>query len=87
MSGFHDESLSSYVNILNFLLATYVTEDVIHGAVRSLARQLPGMAPKEIAKKIYTEALSCSMVDEEKRLKSLFAEKLEHTVCENVGLF
>lgn len=88
-SGLHDERLSSYVEVVNFMLATYATDDVIARAVKTLEnyKQLPGMAPTDFAKRLYTKALRCGMVYEEKRVKSLFVEGLEDAVCDNVRLY
>lgn len=48
-SGLHDEILSSYVEVVNFLLGTFATDDVTARAVKYLEnyKQALGMAPME----------------------------------------
>lgn len=60
-SGFHDERVSSYVEVVSFLLATYATDEVIARAVKYVEsyKQAIGMASTEFAKTLYTKALRC----------------------------
>lgn len=84
--GLQDERVSSYVEDFNILLATYATNDAIARVVKrsETYKQLPGTAPTDVAKKLYTKALRSGMVYEEKSVTCLFVKRLKNALCENV---
>lgn len=64
----HDERLSSYIKIVNFLLSTFVTDDIIAREIKKSEsyKQNPGVSASLYAKRLYTKALGCGIVYEEK---------------------
>lgn len=67
------------------MLATYATDVIIPKAVRELDsyRQGSGVSAAPYAKRLYIKALRCEIVREEKRVKSLFFEGLDGSVCDS----
>lgn len=53
----HDERLSSYVEVINFLLATYDADDITAraGSYLESCKQVPGMEPTEFVKNCIVE--------------------------------
>lgn len=66
----------------------YANVDVIPRAVKIFEsyNQGPGILASDYAMKLYTRALRCGIVYEEKRVDSLFVERLEESVGNNVRL-
>lgn len=88
-SDFRNGSLSSYVEVVIFLLTTYAAENVIVQAARSLenCKQSPRMARTDFCKRLYAEALHCDSLYEEKRVRSLSIDGLEDAVSDNFQLY
>lgn len=85
-TGLHDERLHSYVKVVNFLLATYANDDVIAQAVKELEsyHQGPGVLASDYSKDLYSSALRCVIVYEEKWVNSLSVDGIEESVRNNV---
>lgn len=73
---FHDKRLSSYVEVVNYLLVPYTPDDIIARAIMELEvwKQFPAISAAIYAKKLYAKALRCGIVYEEKRVNALFVE-------------
>lgn len=89
VKGLHDELLSSYVEVVNFPLATYVTDDIIARAIKELEsyRQPPRVSAAICAKRLYTKTFHFGIFYEEKRVKCLFVEGLDELVCDNMRVY
>lgn len=88
-TALYDERLSSYVKIVNYLLATYAAEDIIAHSVKKLEpyKQVLEISAVLYAKKLTTEKLRCGIVYKAKRVGSLCDEGLGELVCDNTGVY
>lgn len=66
-TGLHGERLSSYVEIVNYLLCTYATDDIMAWAIMKMkfSMQAPEVSVKLYAKRLYPKALRYGIVYEE----------------------
>lgn len=88
-TGLCDERLSSCVEVVNYLLATQVPNDIIARAIKKLElynRSL-GVSVALYAKRLYTKAPSCEIVYEVKRVKALFVAGLDESVCDSLRVY
>ena len=71
-----DEVLSPYLEVVNYVLRTYVTNEVIAEAYAEDTNwiQSSGMSEAECGDSRWRKALRCGNVFSDSRLKSLFAE-------------
>lgn len=70
----HGERRSSYVEVVNYLLATYATNYNIGNAVKELDLYEQGHGASAVlcAKHLYTKALCCEIVYKEEPVMALF---------------
>ena len=73
-----DEVLSSYPEVVNYLLRTYATNEVMAEAYADVTNflQSSGMSETEYGDRLWRKALRCGNVFSDSWLKSLFAEGL-----------
>ena len=73
-----DEVLSSYPEVVNYLLRTYATNEVIAEAYAEVTNFLQSsrMSETEYGDRLWEKALRCGNVFSDSRLKLLFAEGL-----------
>lgn len=83
IKGYH------YVEVFSLVFAIYEIDDVFACTSSSLEsyEKSPGVASTECAKRLYTNALRRGPVYTEKKVKLLFVEELEETICKNVLLY
>ena len=72
------EPLETYAEVVNFLLRTYATDEVISEAVGDVPsfRQSSNMTEEVHSNHLWDNALRCGTVFSDRRLKSLFFEEL-----------
>lgn len=77
-----------YVKVVHNLLTTYITDDIIYGAIRDLKlyKQTSSVPSTAYAKGLYRLALRCD-VYQEKKIKSLFGEGLEYETFGNMRVY
>lgn len=82
--GQHDERLSSYAKVVNYLLNNYATEDVIFWAIKKLSsyKQAPQVSAALYPKILYTKALRYGITYKEECVKSLFVKRFEEAMCD-----
>ena len=80
------ELLQTYPQVVNFLLRTYATDEVISEAVGDVTsfRQSSNMTEEVYSNHLWDMALPCSTVFSDRRLKSLFFEALLPAKCVQV---
>ena len=80
------ELLETYAEVVNFLLRTYATDEVISEAVGDVtsSRQSSNMTEEVYSNQLRDKALRCGTVFSARRLKSLFVEGLLPTTCAQV---
>ena len=78
VDGHRDEVLSSYPEVVNYLLRTYATDEIIAEAYSEVTNyiQSTGMSEMEYGDRLWRKALRCGNVFSDDRLKSLYAEGL-----------
>lgn len=71
--------LSSDVNVVNYLLAMYATNDIIAEAIKKLEsyKRGHGISAALHASRLYSGVLSCGIVYKEKSVKLLLIEDLD----------
>ena len=81
-----EEMLTSYPELVNFMLETYATDDVIAEAVEDVEsmRQSTGMTEQEFSNELWKRALRCGTVFSGNRLKGYFVEGLLPTMRDQV---
>lgn len=89
-TGLHDKRLQSYVKVVNFILASYATDNVFSRAIdqfKSNAQEL-GVLASDYAKKLYAETLRYKIVYHEKepsRIRERSRRVLEREIFFNWG--
>ena len=80
------ELLETYAEVINFLLRTYATDEVIAEAVGDVTsfRQSSSMTEEVYSNHLWDKALRCDTVYSDRRLKSLFVEGLLPATCAQV---
>lgn len=80
--------MSSYFEVINFLLTTYATGGVVAKAVKELNgyHKRPGILASDYAEILYLYASGCGIVYERKIIKSLIVKSLDESVGDNVRL-
>ena len=80
------ELLRTYPQVVNFLLRTYTTDEVISEAVGDVTsfRQSSNMTEEFYSKHLWDKALRCGTVFSDRQLKSLFVEVLLPATCAQV---
>ena len=80
------ELLETYAEVVNFLLRTYATDEVISEAVGDVTsfRQSSNMTEEAYSNQLWDKALRCGTVFSDRRLKSLFVEGLLPATCAQV---
>ena len=80
------ELLETYPEVVNFLLRTYATDEVIAEAVGDVTsfRQSSNMTEEVYSNHLWDKALRCGTVFSDRRLKSLFTEGLLPATCAQV---
>ena len=83
------ERLGSYVEVVNYLLATYATDDVIAETVGDILsiRQGKGTTAADFAQTLYDKVLRCGNVYPESQLKGIFVEGLVESVRDNMRVY
>jgi len=78
--------LTSYPAVVQFLLRTYATDEVIAEADAEISRyrQPDRMSPQDYAHNLWTKALKCGTVHDEDRLKGIFIEGLHESIRQSV---
>lgn len=78
--------LTTYCEVVQYLLRTYSTDDIIAEVEASLMRFTQGdrMNETDYAQALWTKALRCGTVYSEEHLKGLFIEGLHEPVRKNV---
>jgi len=78
--------LTNYPAVVQFLLKTYATDEVIAEADAEINRyrQPDRMSPPDYAHNLWTKALRCGTVYDEDRLKGIFIEGLHESICQSV---
>ena len=81
------ELLHSYEEVVNFLLTTYVTNEVISEEYNRVMqfRQSTGQGEQDFADKLWQKAQRCGTVFSDRRLKSLFADNLQTSLRRSVN--
>lgn len=72
----HDGTIFNYIEVVNYLLTTYTTDDTTAHATKKLGshKQAAEVLTASYTNRLYTKALRCRIVYEERRLKSFFVE-------------
>lgn len=85
----HNESLSLYVEVVNCLLTTYVTEDIVGREIKNsrFFNRVSKVSGAFNAKRLYSKAQRFVIIYDEKCIKSPLVEKLEELVCNNMRVF
>ena len=80
------ELLRTYPQVVNFLLRTYATDEVISEAVGYVTSfcQSSNMTEEVYSNHLWDKALRCGTVFSDRRLKSLFVEELLPATCAQV---
>ena len=80
------ELLRTYPQVVNVLLRTYATDEVISEAVGDVTsfRQSSNMTEEVYSNHLWDKALRCGTVFSDRRLKSLFVEGLLPATCAQV---
>lgn len=80
------EMLRSYPEVVNYLLETYATDEVLAQAYYDLvsARQGYAQAEDEFAHKLKTQSIRCGNIFNDTRLKAIFVEGLLPTIRASV---
>ena len=80
------ELLETYAEVVNLLLRTYATDEVISEAVGDVTsfRQSANMTEELYSNQLWDKALRCGTVFSDRRLKSLFVEGLLPATCAQV---
>ena len=80
------ELLRTYSQVVNFLLRTYATKEVISEAVGDVTsfRQSSNMTEEVYSNHLWDKAFSCGTVFSDRRSKSLFVEGLLPATCAQV---
>ena len=80
------ELLETYPEVVNYLLRTYATDEVISEAVGDVTsfRQSSNMTEEVYSNHLWDKALRCGTVFSDRRLKSLFVEGLLPATCAQV---
>lgn len=82
----HDESISTYAEVVNYLLRTYATNGIIIQAIKeskSYKRAL-GVSAALSAKRLYAKTLWCKTGNKKKQFKFLFVEELDESISDKM---
>lgn len=79
----------SYLQVVSFLLATYVTNDGITETVKVISplRQERGTAAADLAQTLYDKVLRCGNVYLESHSKMISFQGLAQTVCDHMRVY
>lgn len=87
--GLHDKRIATYGKVDNYLQTTYATDVIIAQASKKLEtyKQESKVSAALYAMRLYNKELQCKIVYEKKRVKLLIVERLNESICDNLGLF
>lgn len=88
-TGHHHEWLSSYGEVVHYLLATYAPDDIIARVVKESEsyKQGSGVSMALQAYRLYTKALRCGLVYRERRVKLLLVKCLDELVYDSMHVY
>ena len=83
------ELLETYAEVINFLLRTYATDEVISEAVGDVTsfRQSSNMTEEVYSTQLLDKTLRCGTVFSDMPLKSLFVEGFLPATCAQVRIY
>lgn len=85
----HDERVSSFVEVVNFLLVAYETKNKIDSAIKELefVKEFSKVYSALYAKRLFTKVLGFGIVYEENCVKVLFIKGRDEAVCDNMRVY
>lgn len=85
VSGLQYEKSSSYVVVSNYLLTTYVTNNIFVHAIKVLGsqKQAPNVSATLYAKRLYTRTLYRGIVYKERSAKIILVKGWIDSLCDN----
>ena len=85
----HVETLHSYAEAVNFLIHTYVTDEVISEEYHTMMqfRQATNQSETEFGNRLFAKAQRCGIVFTDRHLKSMFADNVSSSLRRSVNTY
>lgn len=87
-TGLHNKRILSYVEVVNYFITTFATDDIIAHTIKGLEfyNSCPEVSTALFARNLYIKAIVCWIVHEEEVVKLLFVQRLDESACANMGV-